>query len=316
LSSRNLYMYRQRVIDYADRNYRHRLVSLWHANDEAVQGLRTLQHARFSIFRKDFAVPLITFVATLAAPVVIAYLMFYRSGIDTLVGKAAPLREADWVKHLTNTVSSLNQDTLIVLVITAFVGSFFIIPTVLIFLPSIVAVLLVTAASRQLSFWLSGVLDRVSWKEIRGSALGSDIRGEDQIDVQERPAWAAKGFLPLPVALGDEISAFSDEAASKSLSKMRRGIGDLAFRDKESDKASVVAQYLSWDELIHTCYFNVPRFRKLVAYAISCADGFCATDAFKADPEYVVVAKWFDEIKPQDDVVRGWSHRWGTRVIE
>jgi hypothetical protein len=54
------------------------------------------------------------------------------------------------------------------------------------------------------------------------------------------------------------------------------------------------ASYLTWDELIHTAYFNIPRFRKLVAYAIAQADGFQATEAFKADPDYATVAGWYD----------------------
>lgn len=37
-----------------------------------------MKHANFRIFKKDFAVPLISFAATLAAPVLLAYVLVYR----------------------------------------------------------------------------------------------------------------------------------------------------------------------------------------------------------------------------------------------
>ena len=118
------------------------------------------------------------------------------------------------------------------------------------------------------------------------------------VEVQELPTWMKQSFAALPDSLGEEISALSDDAASKALSKFRRGIGALAFSDDVTNKASIVEQYLRWDELIHTCYFRVPRFRKLVAYAVSTSDGFCASPAFKADAEYVAVAKWLEATQP------------------
>jgi hypothetical protein len=85
---------------------------------------------------------------------------------------------------------------------------------------------------------------------------------------------------------------------SRSLGKFRAILGTLAFREAlDGGGFSVFSDYLSWEELIHTCYFDVSRFRKLVAYAISTADGFRATEMFKHDPDYPLVEKWFQEIQ-------------------
>ena len=67
-----------------------------------------------------------------------------------------------------------------------------------------------------------------------------------------------------------------------------------------STRADMLSEYLTWEELIHTSYFQVPRFRKLVAYAISRADGFRPTEAFRADPDYELVAAWFERLKGGD----------------
>jgi hypothetical protein len=44
-------------------------------------------------------------------------------------------------------------------------------------------------------------------------------------------------------------------------SKFREAFEALAFREAHDGGLKVFAEYVSWDELIHTCYFNVPRFR-------------------------------------------------------
>jgi hypothetical protein len=50
---------------------------------------------------------------------------------------------------------------------------------------------------------------------------------------------------------------------------------------------------LSWNELIHTTYFTVPRFRVLIAYAIAQTSGFCASDALQQHPDYAFAEQWY-----------------------
>ncbi len=83
--------------------------------------------------------------------------------------------------------------------------------------------------------------------------------------------------------------------AYESLAKFRNAISTLAFAEG-ADKAGLVSNYLSWKELIHTSYFDVPLFRKLVAQAISQTPGFTATDAFRHDRDYEATKKWLEDI--------------------
>jgi hypothetical protein len=106
-------------------------------------------------------------------------------------------------------------------------------------------------------------------------------------------------WLPLPEQLANEITDLSDRAASRTVSKFRDLVGQLARKDKEAN-AFLFSEYLTWNELIHTSYFSVPRFRMLVAYAIANSEGFGPTTTFKNHPDYQLVAGWYEEMRPKE----------------
>jgi len=64
----------------------------------------------------------------------------------------------------------------------------------------------------------------------------------------------------------------------------------------------VAEDFLTWGELIHTSYFVVPRFRKLVCYAIAHSPGFKPTEEFKRDPDYPLMLRWLEEIRPKQSI--------------
>ena len=103
----------------------------------------------------------------------------------------------------------------------------------------------------------------------------------------------------MPGELGDKITECSNKATFQSLAKFRNAISTLAFAEGGDKKTEMVSSYLSWKELIHTCYFDVPEFRKLVAQAISHAEGFAATGQFKADPDFQTTVRWLKEVEPK-----------------
>ena len=48
---------------------------------------------------------------------------------------------------------------------------------------------------------------------------------------------------------------------------------------------------------MHSAYFDVPEFRKLIMQAVSRSDGFAASPAFKTNPDYAQTAQWLAEIE-------------------
>ena len=83
--------------------------------------------------------------------------------------------------------------------------------------------------------------------------------------------------------------------ASQSLAKFRNAISTLAFSE-DDNKGGLITNYLSWKELVHTCYFDVVAFRKIVALAISQAEGFMPTGAFLHDPAFARVGQWVADL--------------------
>jgi hypothetical protein len=127
--------------------------------------------------------------------------------------------------------------------------------------------------------------------------FGSDVAGETAVNAFAHPGWMPSGNNPIPRPLSDELTGFVNQEAIKSLPKLRKSIYELAFSIGAGRPESFIQDYLSWNELIHTCYFNVAHFRMLVAFAISKANGFYATQTFKDSREFEVVARWFCEIQ-------------------
>jgi hypothetical protein len=77
---------------------------------------------------------------------------------------------------------------------------------------------------------------------------------------------------------------------------MRRAVGEFALATDENDKSSLW-HYLTWDELVHTSYFKLPAFRKLVCYAIAHSEGFRPSERLKADADYEKLGRWMAEIQ-------------------
>ncbi|MGI9476985.1 MAG: hypothetical protein ACR2PI_09790 [Hyphomicrobiaceae bacterium] len=144
--------------------------------------------------------------------------------------------------------------------------------------------------SRIASRWLDGM----TWAQIRRSAVGNDTEDEIAIGTAPYPRWMGEGQPYLPLAISAEITQSSNDATFQSLGKFRNALSELAFfegRHKESDN---VLAYLNWNELIHTSYFVVPSFTRLVALAIARSSGFEATPKL-AETAHADV--WLDEVE-------------------
>jgi hypothetical protein len=300
-------------------------IGLCHKRDEALQGLRSLRNLKISIFPDDFIVPPLTYLAAFAIPLLIPLvalsetltlaifsLVPFNPSIQTpgliengqLVGGgrefvtnikvlSAALLYSVWypVTFLTNPVayySSLDTQTASLVILIAIILVIF---PLAIFAFSWVSIRLIPLLSRP----ISKILNQMTWTQIKKSMLGDDVSGENAIDAQNFPVWAEKAFAFIPDELGNEISETSDRSAAKSLAKFRAAFEAEAFGANRTG-LSAFADYVSWEELIHTCYFQVPRFRKLVAYAISTAEGFRPTEQFRADADYALVEQWHQKI--------------------
>jgi hypothetical protein len=164
---------------------------------------------------------------------------------------------------------------------------------VLLWIASLIFRLFVNIASSYLSSVLSRLLNQATRTQLRKLSLASDTIGEAGIVARHCPPWVTAPYKPLPQDLSDEIAKAADAAAALSIAKFRAALGTLVFTDQKTSVPDVIGEYLTWQELVHTSYFDVSRFRKLIACAISQVRGFEATSAFQADPDHLIVAGWY-----------------------
>jgi len=155
-------------------------------------------------------------------------------------------------------------------------------------------VFVVQAFAGMFSRSASGWLDQMTWKQIRRAAVGNDTDDEIAIGTAPYPTWVAVQRPFLPLAVSSEITQWSNDATFRSLAKFRNAISELAFIDRGGKEADNLLAYLNWNELIHTTYFFVPSFTRLVAFAIAQSDGFKAVGV-DGDGE---VAAWLNELEP------------------
>jgi hypothetical protein len=147
------------------------------------------------------------------------------------------------------------------------------------------------ALARLLSHGLSLVLNPMTTQQIRAVGFGSDTRTDQAVDAGTWPMWLGKGYTHLPEVLGLEMQATSDAAVSKVVPKFREAIGKLVSATGQ-ERSDMLSAYLTWEELIHTSYFNNERFRKLIALSLTEAKGLRATEALMRDSDYKLVTTW------------------------
>jgi hypothetical protein len=274
-------------------------ISLRHSQDEAVEGLRQLPSVSFPIFGRDFAVAPLTLASALAFPILIIAalfsptLMHWWGAMETLPPniKISPISTFLRAPYpLIAPVSNALEPPLFAsrMIAIFFEISFYVLAAI-----AFVAVMRHLAST--VSWLLSAILNKVAWHQIQDSAYGNDTPGEVSKSASDAPRFTDPR-QPLPHDLAAEISKFADTAIAKSASKVRASFNRLAFgRDKKAH-SDLIAEYLTWDELIHTAYFKVALFNKLIAYAIAHSKGFRPSALFLADPDYNRVAGWYEEL--------------------
>ena len=135
-------------------------------------------------------------------------------------------------------------------------------------------------------------------QRLRDIAYGNDTLGEtvsgvhDRFSDMEEEAWK-----PLPEDLASEIEQFTEQYALDAIRRIR------AFVSSQSNASgapieSEFAELLTWKELIHTAYFDVDNFVKLIAVVLANSEIVNLSDALKGDQMIDRVKAIHSEIRP------------------
>ena len=310
-------------------------ISFWHTDDEWINAGRLIKEVQFRPFKRDFASPAFAYLSILFLPLMIYLLadekLYFQlansisswipsfepapsclaSVVEGEVGCADPFKSfarnslaivtwpslfvfrgveamgisaADDVAFNHSLVSG-------VLLVGAFIGF------ALIWLFGILWHQIILISSRTISFLLSKFLNRLTENQLIRIGYGSDTHGEHAVNAEVSPAWLGYQHPNLPFELEQEISDSANEATMESLQKFRTGLSFLSFAKEDVAPSDLATSYLTWRELVHTTYFHIPKFRKLLAYGIAVQGGFSPTEEFLSDPDYQTVKAWYEQLK-------------------
>jgi hypothetical protein len=172
-------------------------------------------------------------------------------------------------------------------------------------LVALVLLMITRSIARVVSRLSSHGLNALTNAEVKRAAFGNDTEGEIATGAIDRPMWLDATPPRLPSAIAAEITSFSNDIAGRSVAKFRNAIGRLASVDPKHTADTAITTYFTWKELVHSAYFDVPQFRRLVLQAVSRTEGFKPSPLFRADPDFTRSAQWLAEIEGAPRQTRG-----------
>lgn len=282
-----------------DNKFSKRWTAFWHPADEAILGLRHAHLMQSNLFPPDFAtqryltllipgLPLLAFLIALTGlDAHVAGFLSFTAPADAASSAVVTqdiFRLADWYASpvelwgrdlFDRTIMTILAFPVLAARLCRWLGSES--PQLLgmiIVGASFAYVYLAKGVAHVLSRPTSMALNTVTLSQFRSLVDGVDLASERAIGCNVHPPWHGAAPEPLPKDVCEEITAISDRAASAALPKFRAALGELALSEKMDDLKARFADYLTWDELIHTAYFNSPKFMELLADKCAESDGF------------------------------------------
>ncbi|MBA2125717.1 hypothetical protein DLM45_05695 [Hyphomicrobium methylovorum] len=302
--SRRSLAFNSRYRSFAGTHFADRWLSLWHAKDEAVQCLRAVKRVDVSIFPRHFAASALSLFSIGIIPLACLWALNSQSIMNVIAGQVFSVIDRDNFIDLYPSAGANIFENAAVL----FLG-LLVIPANLLYpggelvtaplpvqfaLVGLGIALLVGAAyvltltfdgiAKLVSHGLSTILNPLTLAQIKAATYGSDTLEDSAIDTSEWPLWLTHGFPPLPAGIADGIETASDRAIGTAIPKFRNVVDSLIAADTSEATRDVIADYLTWRELIHTSYFEDENFVKLIAFALCQTDAFRPTENFASDP--------------------------------
>ena len=123
----------------------------------------------------------------------------------------------------------------------------------------------------------------------------------------DHPPQFDERFVPLPDAIADKLSQNSEKSAILTLHKVRELLGMVPNQKEPVDIRAQLSEHLSWRELIHTTYFDLPEFVDLAAYGLHRAGLADLKDDFWQGANRNQVQEWYGDISAPTSAQRNVS---------
>jgi hypothetical protein len=172
-------------------------------------------------------------------------------------------------------------------------------PAAILFFGTMTLFVIFRVLANAISIPISLMLNRMARSQLKGLSCGADVSAETTDGCAPHPAWSPTMIGALPPAVCAEIGKLSDAAAAKAVTSIRARASEIVAAE---DFKQRLAEYLTWDELLHTTYFKSPLFLQLLAMAISRGEGFAPTPALAAEASHDRARGWLAEIDKRTPV--------------
>jgi hypothetical protein len=107
--------------------------------------------------------------------------------------------------------------------------------------------------------------DEFAWRQVTDRAQGADLVYQSVLDVGRAPKPLEPGFNPLPRELADEMTASANKYSEGLVASMRALLENAYDQRNTETIADRVGTLLTFQELIHTSYFDQPAVAKMIA---------------------------------------------------
>jgi hypothetical protein len=258
-----------------EQRYSESWVGLCHPQDEAVSALSNIKDVNEEIVKHRFLLPLIPISQFLLI------IVWRFTPLDTYTWK---LLEENIEYHFL-----LERALYVVLLLGTIIVLGFILKGIAL------------SAGKPISRWVNNAV----WSSVRENVWGDDVNQEDVIGIEAYPPNFEGKFKMMPDMIASSLNEHSSKSAIRTLVKVREILGMTKNINRDGsntkmgkgamDLRSDLSQSLTWEELIHTSYFEVDSLIDLIAFGLHRAGIAEFKEGFILTPENELLRAWHDE---------------------
>jgi hypothetical protein len=258
-----------------EHRYSESWVGLCHPQDEAVSALSNIKDVNEEIVKHRFLLPLIPISQFLLI------IVWRFTPLDTFTW--------EWLEEKLEYHFLLERVLYVVLLLGIIIGLGF-------FLKGIAL-----SVGKPISRWVNNAV----WSSVRENVWGDDVNQEDVISIEAYPPNFEGKFKVMPDAIANSLNEHSSKSAIRTLVKVREILGMTKKINKDGsdtemgkgamDIRSDLSQSLTWEELIHTSYFDVDSLIDLIAFGLHRAGIAEFKESFILTPENELLKAWHDD---------------------
>jgi hypothetical protein len=294
-------LYSAKTTQFFKANFLIRWRSLRSRHDEAINALHAAERLRLQLFRRSLLVPPLRTLLMLALILftvwtTIAFSYFFYgtySGVDRL-----DLQNALY-DGITQDVRYLIDHPLLFLIVIAIAPILLLLNSLILTALMFVVFVVFDWLAYLMGIPISAFLNRLTLVQLQRTTSGNDTVGNEHVvRVAATPESCDPSYGLVSENMEAVLADFSNKKAVETLTAVRQLLGLNQETQDRRDIAKIMAEQMSWHELIHTAYFDVDEFAKLIAYLLHKADLAPLTESFKTDPDFEKIRIAYESLSP------------------